>query len=165
MEIIDSNTPTASFDVFTTGESGDPSEVLDKLDLFYSLLGISLVVRGRVRVETLAYASVIYDEILGIVRDYIPEYSHSVISASQADSVELAECIGPEALRLVLEWSIKTLLGINEPIDPGIVEAYSECIGWSTPPLDLDPDILAGAVILSFTGSFNKYTSRVIVEA
>ncbi|MEB3778621.1 MAG: hypothetical protein GSR85_00085 [Desulfurococcales archaeon] len=164
METTDAFT-TTSFNVFTAKKVEDPSELLDKLDLFYSLLGISLVVRGRVKVETVAYASIIYDEILGELKDHIPEYSHKVINTPIVDSVELAECMGPEALRLVLEWSAKTLLGGDDQVEPGVVEAYSECIGWSIPPLDLAPDILAGAIIASFTGSFNRYVTRIVAEA
>ena len=148
----------------TTGVSQvgvtDPGEDLERLDLFYSLLGISVVVRGSVKAETLAYASIIYEELLGNVKDKIPEGSSTIINPPLLDALELADCMGAEELRSVLEWAIYTLYGVMEPVDIELLEAYAECLGWERGPIGLDDKIVAGGVILSFTGSFNKYLAR-----
>ena len=137
-----------------------PDEDLERLDLFYSLLGISVVVRGDVRAETLAYASIIYEELLNNIKDKIPEGSSAIINPPLVDALELADCIGAEELRAILEWAVYTLYGVLEPIDVGLLEAYAECLGWERGPIGLDDKILAGGIILSFTGSFNKYLAR-----
>ncbi|MEB3773788.1 MAG: hypothetical protein GSR86_02520 [Desulfurococcales archaeon] len=137
-----------------------PGEDLERLDLFYSLLGISVVVRGSVRAETLAYASIIYEELLNNLKDKIPEGSSTLINPPLVDALELADCIGAEELRSILEWAVYTLYGALEPIDIELLEAYAECLGWDRGPIGVDDRILAGSVILSFTGSFNKYLAR-----
>lgn len=137
-----------------------PEEDLERLDLFYSLLGISAVVRGSVRRETLAYATAVYEELLSSVAPLIPEGSTTLINPPLADALELADCIGPEALREVLEWAIYRLHGVPREADLGMLEAYAECLGWDMGPIGVDEALVAGGVILSFTGSLNKYLSR-----
>ncbi len=130
------------------------------LDLFYSLLGISAIVEGRVRRETLAYASTIYDEIIDSLKDKIPEESLSLVRPPLADALEVADCLGPESLREVLEWAIYRLQGVPVEADIPLLEAYAECLGWDIGPIGVDEVVVAGGVLLSFTGSFNKYLAR-----
>jgi len=137
-----------------------PEEDLDRLDLFYGLLGISVVVKGSVKRETLAYASAIYEELLSNVAPMIPEESGSMISPPITDALEAADCLGPDALREVLEWAVYTLHGVPREGDIGLLEAYAECMGWDMGPIGVDERIVAGAVILSFTGSLNKYLAK-----
>ncbi len=138
-----------------------PDEDLGRLDLFYSLLGISAVVRGNVRRETLAYAAVILEEMLSSLSSMIPEESSSMVSPPLLDALEAADCIGPEDLRDVLEWAVYTLHGVPREADIGLIEDYAECMGWEIGPIGVDERIVAGAIILSLTGSFHKYLSRV----
>lgn len=150
----------ASAPVHPTPGLAAPDEDLSRLDLFYSLLGISAVVRGNVRRETLAYAAAVFEEMLASLSPLIPEEAGSMINPPLLDALEAADCLGPEALREVFEWAVYTLHGVPREADIGLVEDYAECMGWEMGPIGVDEKIVAGAIILSLTGSFHKYLSR-----
>ncbi len=130
------------------------------LDLFYSVLAVSLVAEGAAKRDSLAYATVLYDEILGQVRGEITEVPEHLTPVYTPSVVELIDCAGPESVWGMLDWSVRILSGSPAPHPEGL-ESVALCLDWEGYE-NVDDRILASAFIRAFTGSLNKQAAETI---
>ncbi len=109
------------------------------------------VLNAGLVLDEIAERIVLYD--YGRVKDYF--------EGPLVDVFELIGCIGVDGVEEVLEWSIAVLEGaaLSPAPDKALVEAYSDCTGWSRVPGD--PVEVAGMVFLSLVGAYNKTLARI----
>ncbi len=132
------------------------------LDLFYSVLAVSLVAEGAAKRDSLAYASVLYDEILGQVRGEVTEVPEYLTPVYTPNVIELIDCAGPESVWGMLDWSIRVLSGSPAPHPEGL-ESVALCLDWEGFE-GVDDRILASAFIRAFTGSLNKQIAETLAS-
>ncbi|MDP8002969.1 MAG: hypothetical protein RAK17_02130, partial [Caldisphaera sp.] len=81
----------------------------------------------------------------------------SIIGYPLADSVELIDCLGEAAIKDLLISSAKVLTGDNAEFNEEVLEIFSDCLGWSKKPNEINKELTAIAVYVSFTGALNKW--------
>lgn len=115
--------------------------------------------RGSVAVQLSLLASMIYDELISAAG--LREHAEGVALYTgypMTDAADLVDCLGDERVGKLLGAAAKALITGNLEADRGDLNLFADCLGWLvSPDKMLDDMARAAAVLVSFTGAFNKW--------
>jgi len=114
-------------------------------------------VAGEVEGDLVGEAVNLFDfVVLPVVRESIDPAAARIAGAPLVDAVELASCLGAEALGDVFSWALAVLNGSPAETVPEALGVYADCLGWQEDPAGLPPSLAASTVLVSFIASTNK---------
>ncbi|MGC8567062.1 MAG: hypothetical protein ACP5I6_03570 [Caldisphaera sp.] len=123
-----------------------------------NLLGLAGNGNAEIRSQFSIYASMLFDELITKINlSLYAQKALSIIGYPLADSVELIDCLGEAAIKDLLISSAKVLTGDNAEFNEEVLEIFSDCLGWSKKPNEINKELTAIAVYVSFTGALNKW--------
>lgn len=133
------------------------------LQLLPSMIAVASLVDGSERLELLNEASLILDELISRLKSHSYSRALDAIGYPLVDVFELIEVLGVENLEEILAYAVNLIEG-NPAERPESLEVYTDLLGWSMSPEELDRETLGYAIILSFTASFNKALNRIALD-
>ncbi len=123
-----------------------------------NLLSIAGNQNADIKVQFSTYAGMLFDELITKINLRLnAQKALNVIGYPLADSVEIIDCLGENAVKELLISAAKILSNENAEFDQEVLDIYSDCLGWDKKPNELDKETISVAIFVSFTGALNKW--------